>query len=179
MKIETERLIIRSYKDEDKKESLLFLGDEDTRYFLPEDVFTLDKVSEFIEKQNEKEEYFAVELKETKKVIGHLYFTAFFGDHSYEIGWVFAKEVQNNGYAFEAASAIMAYGFEQKNYHRIIATCQPENKGSYKLMEKLGMRQEAYFKQCIPVKDGWWDELYYAILSSEWPGLNEVMSQKG
>lgn len=168
MKIETERLIIRSYKESDKEEALLYLGDEETMYFLPEDVFTLDKVSEFIEKQKEKEEYFAVELKETNQVIGHLYFAAFFGEHSYEIGWVFNKNYHSKGYGYEAAKAIMSYGFDKLTIHRIIATCQPENHGSYKVMEKLGMRREGFFKKCIPVKDGWWDELYYAVLSEEW-----------
>ncbi|MDF0478859.1 GNAT family N-acetyltransferase [Vagococcus sp. PNs007] len=168
MKIETERLIIRSYKDEDKKEALLFLGDEETMYFLPEEVFDLAKVSELIGKQKKKEEYFAVELRETNQVIGHLYFAAFFGDHSYEIGWVFNKQFHSKGYGYEAANAIMTYGFDQLTIHRIIATCQPDNHGSYKLMEKLGMRREGFFKQCIPVKDEWWDEFYYAVLASEW-----------
>ncbi|AEN89876.1 Acetyltransferase, GNAT family [Priestia megaterium WSH-002] len=31
--------------------------------------------------------------------------------------------------------------------HRIIATCQPENTSSYRVMEKIGMRREGYFKK--------------------------------
>lgn len=52
--------------------------------------------------------------------------------------------------------------------HRIIATCQPENTPSYRVMEKLGMRREGYFQQCIPRGDIWWDEYYYAMLKTEW-----------
>lgn len=35
-------------------------------------------------------------------------------------------------------------------------------------MEKLGMRREGYFQQCIPRGDIWWDEYSYAMLKSEW-----------
>jgi len=52
--------------------------------------------------------------------------------------------------------------------HRIIATCQPENTSSYRVMEKIGMRREGYFKKCIPTEKEWWDEYYYAILKEEW-----------
>ena len=50
------------------------------------------------------------------------------------------------------------------NVHRIIATCQPENIPSYRVMEKIGMRREGFFKKCIPKGNVWWDEYYYAIL---------------
>lgn len=168
MQLETERLIIRDYQQTDESDVLEFLGDQETMYYLPEEPFTSQTVKEFITKNMKTVAYYPIILKENHKVIGHLYFEPFFGDHSYEIGWVFNKAFQGNGYAFEAAQAIMEWGFSVKEIHRVIATCQPENTGSYKLMEKLGMRQEAHFKECIPVVDGWWDEYYYAILRSEW-----------
>ncbi|GFN33545.1 hypothetical protein PCURB6_38050 [Paenibacillus curdlanolyticus] len=53
--------------------------------------------------------------------------------------------------------------------HRLIATCQPDNPPSYRVMEKIGMQREGYFKQCIPHGDNeWWDEYYYAILENKW-----------
>ncbi|QIL46457.1 GNAT family N-acetyltransferase [Vagococcus coleopterorum] len=168
MLIETPRLIIRDYKASDSTEALEFLGDKETMHYLPEESFTIESIKEFIAKNNRKVAYYPIVLKEEKKVIGHLYFEPFFGDHSYEIGWVFNQAYQGNGYAFEAAQALMDWGFKEKGIHRVIATCQPENSSSYKLMEKLGMRREGYFKECIPVADGWWDEYYYAILKSEW-----------
>ena len=36
-------------------------------------------------------------------------------------------------------------------------------------MEKIGMRREGHFRQCIyRGEDHWWDEYFYAILASEW-----------
>ena len=65
--------------------------------------------------------------------------------------------------------ALLKHGFESLHLHRIIATCQPENAPSYRVMEKLGMRREGHFRQCFyRGEDHWWDEYFYAILEDEW-----------
>lgn len=43
----------------------------------------------------------------------------------------------------------LRYGFERLQRQRIIATCQPENPASVGVMEKIGMRREGHFRQCI------------------------------
>ena len=78
----------------------------------------------------------------------------------------------NKGFASEAALAVLKFGFEKMRLHRIIATCQPENTPSYRVMEKIGMRREGYFKKCIPHGNEWWDEYYYAILREEREWIN-------
>jgi len=53
--------------------------------------------------------------------------------------------------------------------HRIIATCQPQNVASWRVMEKLGMRREAHFRKCLRRPENqWWDEYFYALLDEEW-----------
>jgi [ribosomal protein S5]-alanine N-acetyltransferase len=65
--------------------------------------------------------------------------------------------------------ALLQYGFETLHLHRIIATCQPENVASCRVVEKLGMRREAHFRKCVRRPDnGWWDEYFYALLEGEW-----------
>ncbi|PEU54170.1 hypothetical protein CN405_23180, partial [Bacillus cereus] len=49
----------------------------------------------------------------------------------------------------EAAQATVKYGFKEMNLHRIIATCQPQNIPSYRVMEKIGMRREGYFRRRV------------------------------
>ena len=57
--------------------------------------------------------------------------------------------------------------------HRVIATCQPENPASYRVMEKIGMHREGHFRKFIYRGENlWWDELFYAILDEEWYALN-------
>lgn len=169
MELETSRLIIRHYNLEDVEDASEFLLNEETMHFIPEKFKTKQEVMAFIEVQSQEAKFFPVVLKDEGKVIGHLSFEPFFGDHSYEIGWVFHEGYHQKGYAKEASNRLLDYGFSKLNIHRVIATCQPENPGSWRLMESLGMRKEGDFKQCIPLGDSWWDEYYYAILKEEWP----------
>ena len=46
----------------------------------------------------------------------------------------------HGGYATEAAGALLRFGFDQAGLHRITATCDPENVGSARILEKIGMR---------------------------------------
>lgn len=168
MLLETQRLTIRRYQSQDWQDALQYLGNPATMYFLPEAPFTATSVQSFITQPKTATEFLAVVDKQSGRVIGHLFFAPFFGEHSYEIGWVFNPEYVGQGLVQEAATAVLDYGFKTLKLHRVIATCQPENERSYRLMERLGMRREGHFKQCIPVEGGWWDEYSYAILQEEW-----------
>jgi RimJ/RimL family protein N-acetyltransferase len=96
-------------------------------------------------------------------------FHPWFEQRTYEIGWTIHPAYQRQGYATEAAAALLHYGFAEMKLHRIIATCQPENVASYRVMEKIGMRREGHFQQCIyRGDDQWWDEYFYAMLAQEW-----------
>jgi RimJ/RimL family protein N-acetyltransferase len=65
-------------------------------------------------------------------------------------------------------SALLKFGFEQLNLHRIIATCDPRNIGSERVMQKNKLRKEAHYIQNLWQKGEWRDSLLYAILESEW-----------
>ncbi|MBD8036916.1 GNAT family N-acetyltransferase [Solibacillus sp. A46] len=169
MWIETERLYIREFERVDEQAVFEYTSDNLVMKYIPEGVFTKEAAKEFITQNiGEKAEKYAVVLKEENILIGHIFFCKYFGNHTYEIGWVFNPKFYNQGYASEAAKAMLAYGFEKMKLHRIIATCQPENTPSYRVMEKIGMRREGHFKKCIPNGAEWWDEYYYAILDEEW-----------
>lgn len=169
MQLKTERLTIRKFENEDWEAVYEYTSNPTVMEYIPEGVFTEEDAKLFISQNlGEDAEKFAVVLKEENVLIGHLDFHKYFGDHTFEIGWVFNPKYYNKGYATEAAYATLKHGFEKMNLHRIIATCQPENPPSYRIMEKIGMRREGFFKKCIPHGDGWWDEYYYAILKEEW-----------
>ncbi|GAA0835352.1 GNAT family N-acetyltransferase [Paenibacillus glucanolyticus] len=173
MHIVTERLVIREFEPGDWQDVLLYTSDPVVMKYMPEAVFTQETVKLFLaENRGDQARKYAVMLKMEEQVIGHIVFHPWFGENTYEIGWIFNSSYQNKGYATEAARAVLQYGFEVLNIHRIIATCQPENTPSYRVMEKLGMRREGHFKQCIPQGDVWWDEYYYAMLRSEWETMS-------
>ncbi len=167
--IETCRLVIRPYRLSDVADAAVFLCHEQTMHYIPEKFNHENDIRQFLAIKENQQKFWAVVLKETGQVIGHLSFEPFFGAHSYEIGWIFNQLYHRQAYAKEAAYALLDYGFKHMGIHRVIATCQHENIGSWSLMEALGMRREAFFKACIPFEGDWWDEYYYAILQDEWP----------
>ena len=64
--------------------------------------------------------------------------------------------------------SLASAGFSLLGLHRIWAECDVRNAGSYGVMEKLGMRREAHFRQDKRARDGWRDSYLYAILAEEW-----------
>jgi ribosomal-protein-alanine N-acetyltransferase len=110
----------------------------------------------------------AVVERESGQLVGHMNFHPWFGRATHEIGWAISSARQNRGYATEAARALMAFAFGTLCCHRVVATCQPENVASWRVMEKLGMRREAHFRQGLYRETGeWWDEYFYALLADE------------
>ncbi|HDR4594877.1 TPA: GNAT family N-acetyltransferase [Bacillus cereus] len=168
MFIEAERLLIRKFEFKDWEAVHEYTSDSNVMKYIPEGVFTEEDTRNFVNKNmGENAKNFPVILIDENILIGHIVFHKYFGDHTYEIGWIFNPKYYNKGYASEAAQATLKYGFKEMKLHRIIATCQPENTASYRLMDKIGMRREGYFRKCIPHENEWWDEYYYAILEEE------------
>ncbi|MDP4170901.1 MAG: GNAT family protein [Bacillota bacterium] len=174
MLIKTERLCVRNFQSSDWQTVHEYTSNSSVMKYIPEGLFSEEDTKAFIKQNTGKDaDKYAVVLIDENLVIGHISFHKYFGEHTYEIGWVFNPTYYNKGYASEAARAIVKFGFKNMNLHRIIATCQPQNPPSYRVMEKIGMRREGFFKKCIPHGDEWWDEYYYAILKEDWK-LNQI-----
>src|SRR5205807_2534124 len=88
-----------------------------------------------------------------------------------EIGFVLHPDHHGQGYAREAAAAMLRLGFEQLGLHRIVGRCEPRNEASARLLERLGMRREAHLLENEWVKGEWQSELVYAMLDREWRAL--------
>lgn len=67
------------------------------------------------------------------------------GENVGELGWIIAKEHWGNGYAYEAAKALIDYSLTELKMNILTAHCDSANIASYKLMEKLGMK---YVSRC-------------------------------
>jgi RimJ/RimL family protein N-acetyltransferase len=168
--IETQRLSIRHFVPEDWEGVYAYTSDPEVMTYIPEGRQTEEQAKAFIEENAGAEpRALALVLKAEARLIGHMLFHPWFAPRTYEVGWVLNGRYHEHGYATEAALALLAYGFETLNLHRVIATCQPENVPSYRVMEKIGMRREGHFQKCISRDDGtWWDEYFYALLEEEW-----------
>lgn len=59
-----------------------------------------------------------------------------------DLGFAFLSRYWSNGYAAEAASAVLAYGRDALRLNRIVAITAPDNIGSIAVLEKIGLRFE-------------------------------------
>lgn len=175
-RIETDRLIVRNFKPQDWKDLQEYVSYEEVVKY-EEDWDTSDQECQNYAKFFSQEDTFwAVELKENNKVIGHVYFNRTEPEHflTWDLGYIFSPLFSKKGYATEACNAILQYGFEKLGMHRVVAKCNPDNVASWKLLERLSMRKEGLCKKAVAIKttvDGnpiWWDEYVYSMLEEEW-----------
>jgi ribosomal-protein-alanine N-acetyltransferase len=77
------------------------------------------------------------------------------------------RDYWGNGFGTEAAQAIVDFGFDVLGLHRIWATASPENLGSIRVLEKIGMIQEGILRQNLLVRGNWRDSVLFSILEGD------------
>lgn len=145
--IETPRLVIRSFalQDAPALHERVF-GDEEAMRFIPRGASpSVERTRASIERfmRHEREHGFglwAVELKETGELIGDagLFLVQGVGPEV-EVAYHLGRKWWDQGYATEAASACLRFGFQECALTEIIAICFPEHVASRRVMEKAGM----------------------------------------
>ena len=170
--IRTARLLLRPFRESDCDDLFEFL------YQLRDDEFegypgiTYESGREQLRQRLGSEEYYAIELAESGKVIGNVY-CGMRPFEARELGYIVNGDYRRQGYAAEAVSAVIGAVFRE-GAHRVCAECDPRNDRSWRLPEKLGLRREAHLKQNVwfrrdasgaPV---WKDTFVYAILADDY-----------
>lgn len=147
--INTERLLLRMWKDTDLEPFAELNADERVCEFLPNILSKneSDALARRIHNHFETHGYglYALEEKKSGNFIG---FTGLnipdFNAHfmpAVEIGWRLDHKYWGHGYATEAAEAVLDYGFNTLNLQEVVSFTVPENIRSRRVMEKIGMRQ--------------------------------------
>ena len=167
-RLETERLILRTYEERDLQDLYEYLSDEEVVAFEPYEPMNPEEVKKCLEDRIVSEEFLAIEEKCTGKMIGNIYVSERYAE-SVEIGYVLNRKFWKKGYAYEACDRVCKYIFEQGK-HRIEAACDPLNVASWKLLERLGFQREGYLHKDIYFRkdeDGnpiWKDTYIYSLL---------------
>jgi ribosomal-protein-alanine N-acetyltransferase len=178
LKIETERLIIRRFLPDDYDDLYDYLSDESVVKFEPYNVYSRGECKREAERRSKLDSFLAVCLKDGGKLIGNIYFKQQEPRDllTWELGFVFNAAYHGKGYATESCMAILHNAFGN-NARRVVATCDPKNRASWKLLERLGFRREGhlvrniYFRKDAAGNPVWKDTYEYAILSDEFlPG---------
>jgi RimJ/RimL family protein N-acetyltransferase len=111
----------------------------------------------------------AVERKDDSRLIGEVSLIwRSVADQQAEVGYILHPDAHGQGYATEAATALLGFGFREVGLHRIYARCDARNSGSAGVMKRLGMREEAHFREHAHFKGRWDEELICAILDRDW-----------
>lgn len=177
-RIETDRLIIRDFREHDAASLLEFLEEPRVHCFVCDKLSTRSDALEYIEKQKDDEYSLAICLKDSDKLIGYIYASKEDED-TYSPAWHINGKYEGKGYAYEAAGACLDYLFSQMNARRIYVYVEEDNTRSRKLCERLGMRYEGCmidFISFVNNPDGtpkYEDTCIYALLKREWNNLKE------
>ena len=152
VRLETERLIVRSYEEKDLPEFHRLFSDKKNMYFV-NDIMTntleesQKSLREAIElNKSGKARRFCVALKENDVLIGGIGYDIQAETPVGKIGgmgWFIMPEFQNKGYITEAAKKILEFAFMHDNCVRIETGCYKDNMPSQKVMAKVGFRKEA------------------------------------
>ena len=171
LEIRTKRLLLRPFRETDYNDLFAFLSQLEDDEFEGYPGITYENGREHLKCRLGSEEFYAIELTESGKVIGNIYC----GSRDFaekEIGYIVNKRYQRQGYAAEALSAVIEQAFRE-GAHRVYAECDPRNVPSWKLLEKVGLRREAHLRQNTWFRRDeygapiWKDTLVYAILENE------------
>jgi ribosomal-protein-alanine N-acetyltransferase len=148
IEIETERLLLRLCRPEDVDDLCLVWGDPlVTKYIAGGEPIPRERVEAFIIRSREFWDrhgfgQLAVVHREHGRVIGYCGFKFLEETGEVELLYGLAHEYWNKGLVTEAAKACLRFAFEETGLERIVAVAQHANAGSYRVMEKSGMRYE-------------------------------------
>ena len=151
--LETERLLLRQFSTEDTDFILELLNEPSfIRNIGDRGVRTIDDANSYILNgpvaSYAKNGFglYLVKLKETDESIGMCGLIKWDTLEDMDIGYAFLPRFWSKGYAVEAAQAIKEYAKHVIGLNRIVAITDPENEGSIRVLQKIGLNLERMVK---------------------------------
>lgn len=180
IELDSERLLFRKYWLEDYAVFYDMLSDLENMKYRSSEPKNEAQVREYIEwgiqcaEQSPCVNYrYAVVLKETGETIGSCEL-AFTDKDPAELAWELHRKYWKKGYGTEIGKTLLKLGFEYLGLRRIIADCNTLNVGSWRIMERIGMRREAHYVKSYrgnsALNHAWCDKYQYAILQEDYIG---------
>ena len=145
--LETERLILRMWRNEDFETYAEMCADLEVMRFLGGKTMTRLEAWRhmgFLVGHWMLRGYghFAVEEKASGRFIGRIGFLNPEGWPGFEIGWTLARECWGRGYAIEGARRALEYAFAELDQPHVISLIHPDNRASISVAERLGEKLE-------------------------------------
>jgi RimJ/RimL family protein N-acetyltransferase len=175
--IRTERLLVRPLTVDDVDAVHAYRSIPEVCRYVPFEPMSKDEIAARTARQWARRELtdegqafiLGVEVTASATIVGDVMLAWSSVDHaSGELGWVFHPDHAGQGYATEAARALLRLAFEGIGLHRVMARLDERNDASARVCQRLGMRQEARLVDNEWFKGEWTTELDFAILDREW-----------
>lgn len=175
-RIETPRLVLRRLRDTDLDALVAYRNDSEVARYQSWSDYDAQRGRALIDSTRGRHPgqpgwfQFAVALKDTDALVGDLGFRVDAQEPRVaELGFTLSRGHQGQGLATEAVRAVLGYAFTTLGLHRVFAVTDALNAPAAAMLEKVGMRREAHFREHVWFKGAWGDEFLYAILQREWP----------
>lgn len=172
--LNTERLLLRKIRREDAEDIFEYASNPLVTIYMPwethktiEDTYDFIRMSGdlFIASDNID---WAVEIKTEQKMIGAISIRKWNDQNRCaDVGYVLSRKYWNNGIITEALKAVIEFCFTKLELNRVEAHCDENNIGSWRAMEKAGMRYEGTLRQKIFLKEKFINMKFYSILREE------------
>lgn len=178
MEINTKRLKLREITQQDFQAVHEYASDPETVKYMSFGPNTEEETQEFINRNLKRQQEqprtdygFGIILKHEDSFIGAC------GIHSVteiqaSIGYILNRRYWGHGYATEAATALVDYLFSELGVHRVYASCDPRNKASIRVLEKVGMSLEGRLRENMNIRGEYRDSLIFGLLVNEWKTKN-------
>ena len=182
--LETERLILRDYREDDFNEYYRLKADSKNMYYLQdiqlhtkEEAYDdFHKVLDDMSKIDRKFYFMHIELKDSHEQVGSIGYTVMNDTPVGKIvhaGYFIYPDFWGQGYATEAFRRVLEFAFSENNVYRMSTGCLAENIGSERVMQKCGLIKEAEH-----IDYEWHDgkmktRLEYRLLKREWRQKND------
>ncbi len=179
--LETKRLICRNWQDADLEQFARMCADPQVMRYFPEPL-TYDQTAALIDRAKAKQEqdgfcFTPVETRDTSEFLGFigLSIPAYakplpFGP-CVEVGWRLKRSAWGKGYASEAATAWLRFGFETIGLEEIVSFTAETNIPSQKVMARIGMRRDPaddFLHPMLPVGHALAHHVLYRLDRKTW-----------
>lgn len=176
MELLTPRLRLREFSEDDWRATWPYESNPDVVRYMSHGVRTPEESLKYIQdsmatalESPRRIHDLAVVLREDGRLIGRVGLKVVDAEQREGALWyILNPSWWGSGYISEAAGAMLDFGFTTLGLHRVWADCDPRNTGSVRVMQRLGMRPEAHFRENVFLKGEWCDSLIHAILDREW-----------
>jgi ribosomal-protein-alanine N-acetyltransferase len=166
----TERLVLRDLTADDLEAVHAYASDPEVCRYMTWGPNTVEQTRDFIAEmvasaEDDRRQSFTWAITAGGAVLGACSVAVTSVEHRRgELGYVVARSAWGQGYATEAALAVLRFAHEQLRLERVEATCRPENNASRRVLSKIGLRQEGLLRSHMIIRGRREDSLLFASI---------------